>query len=92
MPKRGLATFIATWRSNSQSTPFGVNWGLEGIFRGQAIVMLGRGLGSNIMVGFVNVFGSPVPLTANWFINYRSRAGLTKPLQSEKGLVESKSH
>ncbi len=41
---------------------FGVGWGLGGIFWGQAIVMLGLGLGTSIMVGLVNVFGSPVPL------------------------------
>ena len=41
---------------------FGIGWGLGGIFWGQAIVMLGLGLGTSIMVGLVNVFGSPVPL------------------------------
>jgi L-rhamnose-H+ transport protein len=44
---------------------FGVGWGLGGIFWGQAIVMLGLGLGTSIMVGLVNVFGSPVPLAMN---------------------------
>ncbi len=41
---------------------FGIGWGLGGIFWGQAIVLLGLGLGTSIMVGLVNVFGSPVPL------------------------------
>jgi L-rhamnose-H+ transport protein len=41
---------------------FGIGWGLGGIFWGQAIVLLGMGLGMSILVGLVNVFGSPVPL------------------------------
>jgi len=41
---------------------FGICWGLGGIFWGQAILMLGMGLGITIMVGLVNVFGSPLPL------------------------------
>lgn len=41
---------------------FGLGWGLGGIFWGQAIVMLGMGLGMSILVGLVNIFGSPVPL------------------------------
>jgi L-rhamnose-H+ transport protein len=41
---------------------FGLGWGLGGIFWGQAILMLGMGLGMSILVGLVNVFGSPVPL------------------------------
>ena len=41
---------------------FGVGWGLGGIFWGQAIVMLGLAWALSIMVGLVNVFGSPVPL------------------------------
>ena len=44
------------------SSLFGVGWGLGGIFWGQAIVMVGLGLGTSIMVGLVNIFGSPVPL------------------------------
>jgi L-rhamnose-H+ transport protein len=55
---------------------FGVGWGLGGIFWGQAIVMLGLGLGTSIMVGLVNVFGSPVPLAMKEPAKLASPGGL----------------
>jgi len=55
---------------------FGIGWGLGGIFWGQAIVMLGLGLGTSIMVGLVNVFGSPVPLAIKDPAKLTSSGGL----------------
>ncbi len=55
---------------------FGIGWGLGGIFWGQAILMLGLGLGTSIMVGLVNVFGSPVPLAINDPAKLTSPGGL----------------
>ena len=55
---------------------FGIGWGLGGIFWGQAIMMLGLGLGTSIMVGLVNVFGSPVPLAIKDPAKLTSAGGL----------------
>ena len=55
---------------------FGLGWGLGGIFWGQAILMLGMGLGMSILVGLVNVFGSPVPLAIKEPAKITSPGGL----------------
>ena len=41
---------------------FGAGWGLGGIFWGKAIAALGMALGVSLLMGLINVFGSPVPL------------------------------
>lgn len=41
---------------------FGLGWGLGGIFWGKAIAAVGVGLGVSLLMGLINVFGSPVPL------------------------------
>ena len=52
----------AGFRAVAWSFVFGLGSGFGGIFWGRALLMLGMGLGISIMVGLVNVFGSPVPL------------------------------
>jgi L-rhamnose-H+ transport protein len=66
----------AGWRPFALALLFGVGWGLGGIFWGRAIVMLGLGLGTSIMVGLVNVFGSPVPLAMKEPAKLASPGGL----------------
>jgi L-rhamnose-H+ transport protein len=41
---------------------FGVGWGLGGIFWGKGIAALGMALGISLLMGLVNVFGSPLLL------------------------------
>jgi L-rhamnose-H+ transport protein len=41
---------------------FGLGWGLGGIFWGKAIAAVGMALGVSLLMGLINVFGSPVPL------------------------------
>ena len=41
---------------------FGIGWGLGGIFWGKAIAALGVALGVSLLMGLLNVFGSPVLL------------------------------
>lgn len=41
---------------------FGVGWGLGGIFWGKAIAAMGMALGISLLMGLLNVFGSPVLL------------------------------
>ncbi len=41
---------------------FGLGWGLGGIFWGKTIAALGVALGVSLLMGLVNIFGSPVPL------------------------------
>ena len=62
VPRLGEVYRVAGFWPIALAFLFGVGWGLGGIFWGRAIVMLGLGLGTSIMVGLVNVFGSPVPL------------------------------
>ena len=41
---------------------FGAGWGLGGIFWGKAIAAMGMALGISLLMGLLNVFGSPVLL------------------------------
>ncbi len=41
---------------------FGIGWGLGGIFWGKAIAAVGMALGISLLMGLLNVFGSPVLL------------------------------
>ena len=41
---------------------FGLGWGLGGIFWGKGIAALGMALGISLLMGLLNVFGSPVLL------------------------------
>jgi L-rhamnose-H+ transport protein len=41
---------------------FGAAWGIGGIFWGRSVAFLGMSLGLSILIGVVNIFGSPVPL------------------------------
>jgi len=41
---------------------FGVGWGLGGIFWGKGIAALGVALGVSLLMGLINIFGSPVLL------------------------------
>lgn len=41
---------------------FGAAWGVGGIFWGRSVALLGMSLGLSILIGLVNIFGSPVPL------------------------------
>jgi len=41
---------------------FGLGWGLGGIFWGKAIAAVGMALGISLLMGLLNVFGSPVLL------------------------------
>jgi len=41
---------------------FGLGWGLGGVFWGKAIAAVGMALGVSLLMGLINVFGSPVPL------------------------------
>ena len=40
----------------------GLCWGIGGIFWGKAIAAVGMALGVSLLMGLINVFGSPVPL------------------------------
>jgi L-rhamnose-H+ transport protein len=44
---------------------FGLGWGLGGIFWGKAIAAVGMALGISLLMGLLNVFGSPVLLAFN---------------------------
>ena len=41
---------------------FGIGWGLGGIFWGKSIAALGMALGISLLMGLVNIIGSPVLL------------------------------
>ena len=41
---------------------FGAGWGMGGIFWGKAIAVMGMALGVSLLMGLLNVFGSPVLL------------------------------
>jgi len=44
---------------------FGAGWGLGGIFWGKAIATMGMALGVSLLMGLLNVFGSPVLLAVS---------------------------
>ena len=56
---------------------FGVGWGLGGIFWGKAIAAVGMALGVSLLMGLINVFGSPVLLAFTEPEKLIDRGGLT---------------
>ena len=56
---------------------FGLCWGIGGIFWGKAIAAVGMALGVSLLMGMINVFGSPVPLAIKEPGKFLEPGGLT---------------